>query len=52
MSTVLADARRGHAGLYWLAAGMAVLALVTAGPAVLDPRALGRGAAPRSGSSR
>jgi len=40
MSTVLADARRGHAGLYWLAAGMAVLALVTAGLAVVDPRTL------------
>ena len=40
MHTMLADARRGHPGLYWLAAGMAVLALVTAGLAVVDPRTL------------
>jgi hypothetical protein len=40
MRTLLADARRGHAGLYWLAAGMAVLALVTAGLAVVDQRTL------------
>jgi hypothetical protein len=40
MHTMLAGARRGHPGLYWLAAGMAVLALVTAGLAVVDPRTL------------
>ena len=40
MRTLLADARRGHPGLYWLAAGMAVLALVTAGLAVVDQRTL------------
>lgn len=40
MRTLLADARRGHPGLYWLAAGMAVLALVTAGLAVVDHRTL------------
>ena len=35
MRTLLADARRGHPGLYWLAAAMAALALVTAGLAVI-----------------
>ena len=40
MRTLLADARRGHSGLYWLAAGMAALALVTAGPALVDQRTL------------
>src|SRR5512133_3705748 len=40
MRTLLADARRGHPGLYWLAAGMAILALVTAGLAVVDQRTL------------
>jgi hypothetical protein len=40
MRTLLADARRGHPGLYWLAAGMALLALVTAGLAVVDQRTL------------
>ncbi len=40
MRTLLADARRGHPGLYWLAAGMAVLALVTAGLAAVDQRTL------------
>jgi len=40
MRTLLSDARRGHAGLYWLAAGMASLALVTAGLALVDPRTL------------
>jgi hypothetical protein len=40
MRTLLADARRGHPGLYWLAAGMAVLALVTAVLAVVDARTL------------
>ena len=49
MRTLLADARRGHPGLYWLAAGMAALALVTAGLAVSTS---GRWSAPRSGSSR
>jgi hypothetical protein len=40
MRTLLADARRGHSGLYWLAAGMAALALVTAGLALVDQRTL------------
>jgi hypothetical protein len=40
MRTLLADARRGHPGLYWLAAGMAALALVTAGLAEVDQRTL------------
>jgi hypothetical protein len=40
MRTLLSDARRGHAGLYWLAAGMAALAVVTAGLALVDPRTL------------
>lgn len=37
---MLTDARRGHPGLSWLAAGMAALALVTAVLAVVDPRTL------------
>jgi hypothetical protein len=40
MRTLLADARRGHSGLYWLAAGMAAFALVTAVLAVVDQRTL------------
>ena len=40
MRTVLADARRGHRGLYWLAAAMAALALITAGLALVDQRTL------------
>jgi hypothetical protein len=40
MRTLLTDARRGHPGLYWLAVGMAVLALVTAALAVIDQRTL------------
>lgn len=40
MRTVLADARRGHAGLYWLSVAMAALALVTATLAVVDQRTL------------
>jgi hypothetical protein len=40
MRTVLADARRGHPGLYWTAVAMAALALVTAVLAVLDQRTL------------
>jgi hypothetical protein len=40
MRTVLADARRGHPGLYWLAVAMAALALVTATLAVVDQRVL------------
>ena len=39
----------GHRGLYWLAVGMAPLALVLAGLAVVDQR---RWSARRSGSSR
>ena len=40
MRTLLADARRGHSGLYWLAAGMAALAVVSAALAVVDQRTL------------
>jgi hypothetical protein len=40
MRTLLADARRGHSGLYWLAAGMAAFALVTVVLAVVDQRTL------------
>lgn len=40
MNTVLADARRGHAGLFWLAVGSAGLAVVFVGLAVLDQRTL------------
>ncbi|MGD9529517.1 hypothetical protein [Pseudonocardia sp.] len=40
MRTLLADARRGHRGLYGLAVGMAGLAVVTAVLAVVDDRVL------------
>jgi hypothetical protein len=40
MRTLLADARRGHAGLYWTAVAMTVLAVITAGLAMLDQRTL------------
>jgi hypothetical protein len=40
MRTLLADARRGHSGLYWLAAGMAAFALVAVVLAVVDQRTL------------
>jgi hypothetical protein len=40
MRTVLADARRGHPGLYGLTIAMAALALVTAALAVVDQREL------------
>jgi hypothetical protein len=40
MRTVLAGARRGHRGLYWLAVAMAALALITAGLALVDQRTL------------
>ena len=40
MRTVLADARRGHPGLYGLTIAMAALVLVTAALAVLDQREL------------
>jgi hypothetical protein len=40
MRTLLADARRGHAGLYWTAVAMAVLAVITAGLAMIDQRTL------------
>jgi hypothetical protein len=40
MRTVLADARRGHPGLYWLAVTMAALTLVTAALAIIDQRTL------------
>jgi hypothetical protein len=40
MRTVLADARRGHPGLYWLAVAMAALTLVTVALAVVDQRTL------------
>jgi hypothetical protein len=40
MRTVLADARRGHPGLYGLTLAMAALALVTAVLAVVDQREL------------
>jgi hypothetical protein len=40
MRTVLADARRGHPGLYWLAVAMAVLTLATATLALIDQRTL------------
>lgn len=38
MSTILTDARRGHAGLYWFAVGSAVLAAVLAVLTLVDPR--------------
>lgn len=40
MTTLLADARRGHPGLFWFAATMAVAAVVFAGLAVVDQRTL------------
>lgn len=40
MTTVLADARRGHAGLFWLALCSAGLAVVFAGLALVDSRTL------------
>jgi hypothetical protein len=40
MTTVLADARRGHPGLFWFAAAMAVLAPVLAALSVVDDRVL------------
>jgi hypothetical protein len=40
MRTVLADARRGHPGLYWLTVAMAALAVVTAVLAIVDQRTL------------
>jgi hypothetical protein len=40
MSTILADARRGHPGLFWFAVLTAALAAVLAGLSVVDPRTL------------
>jgi hypothetical protein len=40
VNPVLADARRGHPGLFWFAAVMAALALVCVGLAVVDQRTL------------
>jgi hypothetical protein len=40
MAALLSDARRGHPGLYWFAAAMAVLTLVTIGLAAVDHRTL------------
>jgi hypothetical protein len=40
MKTVLADARRGHPGLFWFAAASGALAVVLLGLAVLDQRTL------------
>lgn len=40
MRTVLADARRGHPGLYWLAVAMAALSVLTVALAVVDGRVL------------
>jgi hypothetical protein len=40
MATLLSDARRGHPGLYWFAATMAALTLVTIGLAAVDHRML------------
>lgn len=40
MAMLLSDARRGHPGLYWFAAAMAALALVTIGLAAGDHRTL------------
>jgi hypothetical protein len=40
MATLLSDARRGHPGLYWFAAAMAALTLVTIGLAAVDHRML------------
>ena len=49
MTTVLADARRGHRGLFAFAVAMAVLTPVLAVLAVVDDRCC---SARRSGSSR
>lgn len=38
MTAILADARRGHPGLFWFAAACATLTVVLAGLAVVDPR--------------
>jgi hypothetical protein len=40
VASVLADARRGHAGLFWFAASMAVLAVAAAVGVAVDPREL------------
>jgi hypothetical protein len=40
MNAVLTDARRGHAGLFWMAVGCAALAVVIVGLAVIDQRTL------------
>ncbi len=40
MATLLSDARRGHPGLFWFAAAMAALTLVTIGLAAADHRTL------------
>jgi hypothetical protein len=40
MATLLSDARRGHPGLFWFAAAMAGLTLVTIGLAAVDHRTL------------
>ncbi|WP_232662573.1 hypothetical protein [Pseudonocardia sp. TRM90224] len=40
MQTVIADARRGHPGLFWLAVGSAALAVVLVGLAAVDHRTL------------
>jgi hypothetical protein len=40
MATLLSDARRGHPGLFWFAAAMAALTLVTVGLAAVDHRTL------------
>ena len=40
MTTMLSDARRGHPGLFWFAAAMAALTLVTIGLAAVDHRTL------------
>jgi hypothetical protein len=40
MNAVLADARRGHPGLYWFAVTMAGLSVVLVGLAVVDQRTL------------
>jgi hypothetical protein len=40
MPAILADARRGHPGLFWFAVASAVLTVVLAGLAAVDPRML------------
>lgn len=40
MNAVLADARKGHAGLFWMAVGCAALAVVIVGLAIFDQRTL------------